>query len=80
MTARLTQTQQIDVAMAREMLDADAEGGPAAVVAHAYAKAGSPHAVDTADPYPHAYGTAMHHVAALLAVVDELTAEPEAGA
>jgi len=80
MTARLTHTQQIDVAMAREMLDADAEGGPAAVVACTHAKSESIHAVDASDPYPSAYGTARHHVAALLAVVDELTTEPEAGA
>jgi hypothetical protein len=80
MTARLTHTQRIDVAMAREMLDADAQGGPAAVVARAHARSESPRAVDTADPYPYAYGTARHHVAALLAVVDDLTAQPEAGA
>jgi hypothetical protein len=80
MTARLTQTQQIDVAMAREMLDADAEGGPAAVVASTYATSGSPPGLDVADPYPYAYGTARNHVAALLAVVDELAAKPEAGA
>jgi hypothetical protein len=80
MTARLTQTQQIDIAMAREMLDADEEGGPAAVVARTEAKSGSPHAVDAAGLYPYAYGTARHHVATLLEIVDELTAEPEAGA
>lgn len=78
MTARLTQSQEVDVAMAREMLDADAEGGPAAVVARAYITSGPPGGLDVRDPYPYAYGTARHHIAALLAVVDELTAEPEA--
>lgn len=80
MTARLTRTQQIHVAMAREMLDADAEGGPVAVLTRIHAKSGSPHAVDTADPYPYAYGVARRHIVALLAVVDELTVQPEAGA
>jgi hypothetical protein len=79
MTARLTQTQQIDIAMAREMLDADEEGGPA-VVARTEAKSGSLYAVDAADLYPYAYGTARHHVATLLEIVDELAAEPGAGA
>lgn len=78
MTARLTQSQEVDVALARDMLTADAEGGPAAVVARTHAASGPPPSLAAADPYPYAYGAARHHVAALLQVVDELTAEPEA--
>jgi hypothetical protein len=66
--------------MAREMLEADAEGRPTAVVARTHAKSASSHPADAADPYPYAYGTARHHVATLLEIVDELAAEPGAGA
>lgn len=66
----LTITQQVTIDMARELLVADRDGGSARVAGSESRPADAGH---------YAYGRAVACLGHLLEVVDELTAEPEAG-